>query len=137
MDPLDEEARAALRRAVFALRCRERRRVFPTSVHVGDPDAWHASYAAGPDRLDIALRADIVAGLLRSVSEDEQPAFWLTRPGVPEPHDDDRVWVAAARQAFAEAGQAAAWWAVVTKNGWYDVTDGETRTWKRLRIRGR
>lgn len=137
VDPLDKETRAALRRAVFALRSGERRRVFETAVHVGDPDGEHASYAVGGDRLDQALRVDLLATLLTNVPEDQTPAFWLTRVGVPEPHDDDRVWLAAARQAFAEAGQEPRWCAIVTKNGWYDPVGGDSVTWDRLRIRTR
>lgn len=137
MDPLDREDRAALRRAVFALRSGQRRRIFATAVHVGDPDGEHATYAVGDDRLDSGLRVDIVGRLLQSVQDDETPAFWLSRVGSPEPHDEDRIWLAAARQAFAEAGQDARWFAVVTKNGWYDPLGGDSATWERLRIRRR
>lgn len=131
---LEAPDRAALRRTVFALRQRDRRRSFPAHLHVGDPDGPHVSYAVEGDRLDAGLRTDVVAALLRS-REGDRPALWLTRPGRPEPHDLDRLWLPPALAACAEAGLRRRWFVVVTKAGWYDPLGGTSVTWKRLRIR--
>jgi hypothetical protein len=133
---LDAETRAALRRAVFALRSGERRRVFPAQVHVGDPDAEHSTYTLDAEGLDDGLRTDVVMALLRRQPEGRRPAVWMTRVGVPEPHDLDLAWIGPCLGAFAESGEAPAWFAIVTKRGWYAPLSDESATWQRLRLRG-
>jgi hypothetical protein len=132
---LDAETRAALRRAVFGLRCSERRRVFPAQVHVGDPDGERSTYTDDGDLLDDALRTDIVAAMLRQQPEARPSAVWISRVGVPEPHDLDLAWTRPCLAAFAEADETATWFAVITKRGWYTPLNGESATWQRLRMR--
>ena len=133
---VDAETRAALRRAVFALRSGERRRVFPAQVHVGDPDGQNATYTDDGSRLDDGLRTDVVAALLRHQPDGQRSAVWITRVGVPEPHDLDLAWTSPCLSAFAEAGEIPVWFAVITKRGWYAPLSGESVTWQRLRLRG-
>ena len=85
--------------------------------------------------LDAGLRADVAHLLLDGLDEEEPLAVWLTRVGWPEPHDVDRLWLAAVLQACGERPHLPRWVAVVTKNGWYDPLHGDHVVWKRLRIR--
>lgn len=135
MDELGPDDRAALRRAVFALRSRERRQAFPARLHLGDPDGEQVVHALGRQRYDDGLRVDVVASLLRRRPPGEPSAAWLTRAGVPEPHDLDALWLPALLRALAESGEAPRWLAVVTRTGWYAPLTGERATWRRLRIR--
>lgn len=137
VEELGPEDRAALRRAVFALRSRERRRVFPARLHLGDPDGDQVVHAVGTPGYDDGLRADVVAAMLRRRPETEASAAWLTRPGVPDPHDLDALWLPALLRALSEAGEEPRWLAVVTKSGWYAPLTGQRATWQRLRIRSR
>jgi len=132
---LDAETRATLRRAVFGLRAGQRRRVFPAQVHVGDPDVEPTTYTDDGAVLDDALRTDIVAALLRQQPEGRTSAVWISRVGVPEPHDLDLAWTRPCLAAFAEADETPAWFAVITKRGWYAPLSGESATWQRLRLR--
>lgn len=143
----DRESRAELRRLVFALRSGERRRIFPTRLHVGDPEGDQQEYVDSGEAVDTGLRADVLHTLLDGLCELEgldrpdgvdggsPAAVWLTRVGWPEPHDSDRSWLATVLQVFGERGVQPRWMAVVTKNGWYDAFGGEAVVWKRLRIR--
>jgi hypothetical protein len=131
---LDAETRATLRRAVFGLRSGQRRRVFPAQVHVG-PDGEPTTYTEDGSTLDDGLRTDIVAAMLREQPEDQASAVWITRVGMPEPHDLDLAWTRPCLAAFAEAGQTPLWFAVITKRGWYAPLSGESATWQRLRLR--
>lgn len=133
---VDAETRATLRRAVFALRSGERRRVFPAQVHVGDTGGEHSTYTLDEAVLDDGLRTDVVAALLRQQPEGQRSAVWISRVGVPEPHDLDLAWTGPCLGAFAESGEAPAWFAVVTKRGWYAPLSDESATWQRLRLRG-
>jgi hypothetical protein len=135
MQEYDAATRATLRRTVFALRSGERRRVFAPRLHVGDPDGDHARFDVVGDRLDDGLRSDVVGELLRTRPEDQPSAVWLTRTGVPKPHDVDLAWLPSALAAFAEAGETPRFFVVVTKSGWYDPRTDERTTWQRLRIR--
>lgn len=135
MDELRPEDRAALRRAVFALRSRERRRVFPARLHLGDPDGEQVVHAVRDQPYDDGLRVDVVASMLRSRPAGAPGAVWLTRPGVPEPHDLDLLWLPSALRALQESGEEPCWTAVVTRAGWCAPLTGERSTWQRLRIR--
>lgn len=128
--------RALLRQEVGLFRQRESRRVFDTSVHVGvlaGPRTGFVVRARDVALVDAALRLDVVASLL-----DDSPAAWATawlvRPGVPEPHDLDRQWLAAFRMAFGMHDRAPDGCYVVTRTGWRDLVTEEARTWVRLRL---
>lgn len=129
---------AAWREAVLDLRYGERRRVFPTVVHVGHPGEAHPATAmpvhpgVGGGPWDHALRADLVGALLDRHRGPAGPWCWLTRTGGVETHDEDLAWLAAARTAYAEAGVDLVL-AVVTRAGWREPTTGGGRAWKRLR----
>lgn len=133
---IDAEARATLRRAVFGLRSGERRRVFPARVHVGDPDGERTTYTDDGTVLDDGLRTDVVAAMLRQQPEGRASAVWISRVGVPEPHDLDLEWTGPCLGAFAESDESPTWFAVITKRGWYTPLTDESVTWKRLRLRG-
>jgi hypothetical protein len=129
--------RRDLRRAVFELRHGTRRRLFDPVLHVGALGGPSVHWVdEGRDRLDRGLRAEIAAALLsRALLEVDRPEAWLTRHGVPDPHDVDLDWVPVVRGVFAEAAIAPRCVAVVTKAGWYDDVLGERVVWDRLRIR--
>ena len=137
-EPVDDRLHHALRRAVLEHATSERRRVFAPLLHVGTPDGRQDLFA--PEHLDHApldhaLRADVVAALLRRHrSTDPAPLVWLTRPGELCLQDVDAAWLAAARTAAAEAEQPLTM-VVVTRRGWWDPRSGATRTWRRLRAR--
>ncbi len=130
------ELRAELRREVGEFRCRESRRVFDLAVHVGVPAGMRDSFVARAQDLpaiDDALRIDVVSSLVEQ-SPARSTYAWITRPGVPHPHDLDLAWLAAATVAFAIHGRALAGFYAITRAGWLDVRTGERRMWKRLRL---
>jgi hypothetical protein len=155
-EPLPRLEAATLRNAVLAFRINQRKRVFPTSVHVGELDGRVASFvlhdghgtgqratrsrcrSSEIDTVDGAQRTDIVATLIEryaGVARAREPVLWLTRPGeVGHPHDVDAAWLAAGVQAFAEAALPLTM-VVVTRQGWYDPRSGVARRWRRLRRR--
>ena len=125
-----------LRREVGLLRQRETRRVFDLAVYVGTLGGPRASFVVRARDLpvmDPGLRADVVSGLLEETSPDLATA-WVVRPGRPEQHDADLLWLAAARGAFAMHGRALEDFYAITRYGWLDVLTGRSRTWKRLRL---
>jgi hypothetical protein len=136
-EPVGRPLATALRRAVLDHVLSERRRHFPTLVHVGTPGGAEEVFAVDPDdRLDHALRADVLAALLqRARHHGSLPVCWLTRPGPLDMQDVDAQWLAAARTAGAEAGVGVTL-VVVTRRGWRDPRSGVRREWKRLRERG-
>ena len=109
VEPLPRDLRAALRRAALDHALAERRRHFTPALHVGTPGGPQAVLALEPDeRLDHALRTDVVAALLSGPpASGPDPLVWLTRPGDLELQDLDAAWLAAARAASAEAGTRA------------------------------
>lgn len=127
---------AVLRRAVLEHVQTERRRSFAPLLHVGWPAAAKEVFAVVPgETLDHALRADVVAALLRRGRRGNAvPLVWLTRPGPLELQDVDAAWMSAARTATAEAGVALTM-VVVTRSGWFDPRSGTSQVWKRLRQR--
>lgn len=135
-EPVDPALLAVLRRAVLDHARAESRRSFAPLLHVGFPGGPEEVFAIDrEERLDHALRADVVAGLLRRARRrDAVPLVWLTRPGGLELQDVDAQWLAAARTACAEAGVALTL-VVVTRQGWADPRSGVSRLWKRLRAR--
>lgn len=144
-EPVSAPLHQALRRAVLEHAVSERRRVFAPLLHVGTPGGPQALFAPdapgtrrdahGPDRLDHALRTDVVAAMLRRhPASSPAPLVWLTRAGELCLQDVDAAWLAAARAATAEAGVPLTL-VVVTRRGWWDPRSGATRTWRRLRAR--
>jgi hypothetical protein len=123
---------------VAALRAQEQRRRHPLGLHVGEPDRWRESVELPwpePRWQDGGLRRDLVVTLLaRTGPEVGVASCWLTRPGVPELHDADLAWYAAAVHGFGAHGVALAEFYAVTRTGWVDVVRGERRAWKRLRL---
>lgn len=129
---------ADLRLAVHRLRSGERRRRFPAALHVGDLTGKAATWVDETGlRMDQALRTDVALELLGRALDAGQaaPAVWLTRPGVPSPHDVDVAWHGPVRRALGALGVEARCVVVVTKQGWYDPLSGDGRTWRRLRVR--
>ncbi|TCJ30913.1 hypothetical protein [Nocardioides jejuensis] len=132
--PLDSDTVAALRLLVFGLRRGTRARTFAPRIHVGVPGGEvFVAPAADPDH---ALRTDLVLTLLAMHHADARPGVWLTRTGLPDEHDLDLAWLAAARAGFAESDAQLPWFVVVTKQGWCRPVTGEGRRWQRLRLRG-
>ena len=111
-EPLTPAPLAVLRRAVFDHAATERRRVYPPLLHVGWPGLRAEVFAArSEDRLDPALRCDVVAALVRGArlqapTASAVPLAWMTRSGPLEREDLDVAWHTATARAGAEAGGA-------------------------------
>ncbi|WP_231482670.1 hypothetical protein [Nocardioides sp. URHA0020] len=139
-EPLARSLHLVLRRAVADHAMRERRRVHPPLLHVGWPGGPEDVYVVRLDeRLDHALRTDVVAAMLHTARRHAPvagavPILWLTRSGPLEVGDLDLAWLAAARSAGAEAAVDLVL-VVVTRHGWFDPRTGVRREWKRLRNR--
>jgi len=134
VEPVPAGAARVLRAAVLDLRTRERRRIFAPVLHVGLPGA-RGSFAPHPgDVLDDALRADVVASLLRHTDPTRAALAWLTRSGPLSWHDADAAWLGPVCRSFEEAGRPTTF-VVVTRQGWWDPRGGACRVWQRLRPR--
>jgi len=135
-EPVPRPLHVQLRRAVLDHATTEHRHRFAPLIHVGSPGGPEEVFAvASGERLDQALRTDVVAALVRRVRRPGVvPMIWLTRPGGFELQDLDALWLAAARAATAEAGIGLTL-VVVTRHGWVDPRSGVRREWKRLRAR--
>lgn len=139
-EPVQRALHTVLRRAVLDHIEREPRRVHPPLLHVGWPGAREEVFATEPgDRLDHALRTDILAALLQAARRHPPvtgavPMLWLTRAAPLEVGDLDLAWLAAARTACAEADMALTF-VLVNRHGWLDPRSGVHREWKRLRRR--
>ena len=135
-EPVDPTLATVLRRAVVEHVRTERRRTFPTLVHVGVPGGTEEVFAVVPEEpMDHALRADVLAALLQRARRGSAvPMVWLTRPGELELQDVDAQWLAAARSAASEA-RVVLTLVVVTRSGWVDPRSGAHRVWKRMRVR--
>ncbi|WP_067441804.1 hypothetical protein [Nocardioides jensenii] len=134
---VDTDTRAELRLLVHRFRQQTRRRVFAPVLHVGGFDGasleWSLDERPAPD---VGLRAEILAALVsRARLEHEQPVVWLSRMGVPAPHDLDLAWAPVAARAMSEARLAPRCIVVVTKTGWYEPLGDDRATWTRLRVR--
>ena len=111
--------------------------MFDTVVHLGRLDGPRERFVARATdlpALDEALRVEVLSGLLATAAWHPSYAVWLTRAGVPEPHDEDLAWLAAARLAFAAHGHGLDGFYAVTRTGWLDLLSGARQTWKRLRL---
>ena len=135
-EPLPGEQAATLRRLVLAFKAGEARRLFAPVLHVGDPAGHRQSYAVRvQERLDAALRTEVVAALLLRVrARVPAPLVWLTRSGELTAQDVDADWLAAALAATREAGMPLTM-VVVTRRGWWDPRSDVRREWRRLRQR--
>ncbi|MFT4084814.1 MAG: hypothetical protein QM638_19720 [Nocardioides sp.] len=123
-----------LRLAVWEHHAAEPRRSHLPILHLGQPGGRQLVF---PDRhdepTDHALRVDIVAAM-RHHSGQPSPLVWLTRSGDLALADVDARWLAAARQAFAEA-EVPLVFVVVNRQGWRDPRSGHGRVWSRIRHR--
>lgn len=136
-DPVPRSLHALLRLAVLDHARSERRRHYLPLVHVGRPGGPQTLFAVrAEDGADQALRADVVAAMVRRVTRvpgsPEAPMVWLTRSGELDLQDVDVAWLAAARAAYAEA-QAPLTMVVVNRRGWRDPRSGVGCTWSRMR----
>lgn len=136
-EPVPRALAAVLRRAALGHARSERRRVFPSLLHVGNPCGAEEVFTlreGDPD--DHAIRADVVAAMLQRSrrAAGAVPLVWLTRSGPLELQDVDAAWLSSARSAAAEAGVVLTL-VVVTKRGWFDPRSGVRREWQRLRDR--
>ncbi|WP_245565140.1 hypothetical protein [Nocardioides insulae] len=135
--PLPALLTRRLRRLVYDHATTERRRAHLPILHVGTPGARELLFPVRPeDHLDHALRADVIAALTRrSRAGTHDPGLlWLTRPGGLVLQDVDAAWLAAARQAYGEAGLPLVF-VVANRHGWWDPRSGLSRTWVRMRRR--
>jgi hypothetical protein len=125
-----------LRSEVGQFRARESRRVFDTVVHLGRLGGPRDSFvvrAQDLPALDPALCTDVVSSMVEQ-SPPEWCTVWLSRAGVPQLHDVDQLWHAAAGVAFGIHGRLLEGFYVLTRSGWLDVRTGESKVWKRLRL---
>ena len=101
--PGDEADPAAWRREVGRFRAAEQRRRHPLGLHVGEPGGWRESVELPwpePAWCDAGLRLDVLVALLGRLDPAVVATHgWITRPGVPELHDADLAWWAAALHA--------------------------------------
>lgn len=127
---------AALRTEVARFRAGQRRPRFAVAVHLGTPAGDRVTHQteAGDGRYDAALRTEVVGALLDRAGT-AAAWVWLTRPGVPEIHDEDLAWLVATRSAFAERGATLHGFLAVTRTGWLEPEGGVFRVWKRPRLR--
>jgi hypothetical protein len=137
VEPVPTPLRRVLRQAVLDHAVTERRPLHLPILHVGVPGLREAVHPVRPDEpTDHALRADVVAALVRRTALAGRPLVWLTRPGALVDQDVDADWLSAARQAFGEAGRPLVF-VVVNRHGWRDPRSGLAATWVRMRPRGR
>ena len=124
-----------LRQEVGRFRAAERRRRFPVVLHVGELGGPRTSLEVPclAGALDGATAFDLLDCRLPPEAPPEVDA-WVTRPGVPELHDHDLLWLTAATAAVSARGASLRSFHAVTRTGWLDVRSGEQRTWKRLRL---
>ena len=135
VEPLAAPLRRALRQAVLDHAVAERRQTHLPILHVGLPGSRQAVHPVRPDEpADHALRADVVAAMVRRVRMTGTPLVWLTRPGELVDQDVDTAWLAGARQAFGEAALTLVF-VVVNRHGWRDPRSGLQTSWVRMRRR--
>lgn len=136
-EPLPTGLERVLRRVVLEHSSSERRRSHTPLLHVGLPGAETIHALVADEPLDHALRADVVAAMVRRIQPRTgrlTPIVWLTRSGPLEVQDDDAAWLASAGQAYGEAGLRLIF-VLVNRHGWADPRSGLRRTWVRLRGR--
>jgi hypothetical protein len=141
-EPVSRTLLALLRRAVLDHADRERRRVFVPVVHVGTPGGSEAVLPLGDQRLDHALRTDVIQAMWRRTHGAPDPGssglpetpclVWLTRPGSLETRDIDLAWLRATHRAASELGRPIPM-VVVNRRSWRDPVTGVRRDWTRMR----
>jgi hypothetical protein len=134
--PPDHTRRLLLRQEVGRFRARESRRVFDTSVHVGELGGERTGFvarAADLPAFDAALRLDVACTLVEQSPPGWRTA-WMVRAGTPQVHDLDLQWLSAMRMAFAVHGRELDGCYVLTRTGWRDAVTDESRVWARLRL---
>lgn len=105
----------------------------PTHVRQARPDPYG----------DPVLRRDVLARLWERAEEegltaDGRPLLaWHVRGGTVEVVGSDLGWSGAARLAALDRGLTSSGLCVVTPQGWVDPESGRSRSWQRLRVRGR
>ena len=110
--------------------------MFDSSVHVGRLGVDHCGFVVRAQDLpvlDTALRVDVLTALLEATPAAWRTT-WLVRPGTPQQHDGDLLWLSAARTAFGIHGRELEGCFVITRTGWRDVLTDEQREWVRLRV---
>lgn len=133
--PLATPLRRALRQAVLDHAVAERRRSHLPILHVGLPGSREVVHPIRRDEpTDHALRADVVAAMVRRTMAAGPVLVWLTRPGELVDEDVDLTWLAGARQAFGEAERPLVF-VVVNRHGWRDPRSGLAASWVRMRRR--
>lgn len=132
--PLARPVERMLRRAAWEHAVSTKQRILVPQLHVGVPGEPHPVVAAveGGGIPDQALCADALHAMRGEAGD--RSMVWLVRTGPREPQDVDLAWLAAARQAFAEAGDELVF-VVVDRHGWWDPRSGLQATWARLRRR--
>ncbi|MCW2785886.1 MAG: hypothetical protein JWP74_2403 [Marmoricola sp.] len=138
-DRRELERAVDLRKAMTAFaRSAGRRRVLPTSVHLGSLGGRHTT-VPHDDGLDAAMRADIVERLLDRIEPGapDEPQVWVTRCGRLAIGDADIAWFAAARTGFGRHGLPFPGVVVMTREGWLDVGSGQVVLWRPRRSRQR
>lgn len=135
VEPVPREVARILRAEVLRLATQHRRRRAPSVVSVGPPGGQERHFRIDPgEPFDLALRADVLAALLRHCGQVGRPLIRLSREGRPSVQDLDLEWLAATRTVLCEA-QRAADLVVVTRFGWRDPRSDLQRTWLRIRDR--
>jgi hypothetical protein len=130
MDPsLAAAIRGELRAFVTAA---GRRRVLPTTCHVGHPGGQHGRLRH-EDVSDAGLRADLVERVVDGLLETDGACGWVTRSGPSSVTDADAEWFVATRTAFDRHGLALPAFFVLNRTGWLDLVSGEHRQWSRIR----
>ncbi|TWG96960.1 hypothetical protein L615_000400000620 [Nocardioides sp. J9] len=132
-EPLPTLLQRVLRGAVRDHAQAERRRCYPPVLHVGIPRGEQRSFEAAPEeRLDLALRTEVVEAMARLFLDREQvPLVWLTRM-TEGPDTEDLAWAAAVGAASGELGVRLDL-VVVTRRAWHDPRSGAGRSWSRVR----
>ena len=131
-EPVPRALQRVLRSAVLEHVTTEQRRTHPPVLHVGVPGRARTFEVLPDDRLDHALRAEVVEAMCRAhLAQDFVPLLWLTREE--DGHDvEDLAWAAAVGAAGGELGVSLEL-VVVTRRWWRDPRTGVGRTWRRLR----
>jgi len=126
---------AALRREVGLFRRGEHRRRFPVRLSLGEP-AGSRSDLEVPGEIDPQLGTDLALLLAEQAPDDSwrRLVWWITRPGVPDLHEMDNLWVAATSMAGGVLGRDPLPLYVITRSGWLDPATGASRRWVRLRL---